>query len=322
MASILAKILTEGDKHFSSKNYGGHKDYPKETLYYANMIKEIIKTEGITHYLNAGDFSYGRFDKLEYRAEIDKILKELNELTNGNVWFLKGNHDSASYGTTEFEYYAAAGAFKTSENLDFALGTPGGGLHIEMKDFGDFSKFNGVTGAFNLLITHGYFTFDKENTVIKPQLVLAEHADWADVDMILCGHIHSESFLRGKGYGGKPIAIHYLPCLSRPAYIRDGMADDASVDIITVYDDGTVNLEQHEIKLLPLEVSFDIAAIMSQDQKSEESQRVAIDVSDIAKKMEDHVRVMSDPVVAIESSNEIPNEVKQIAVELIKAARG
>ena len=322
MATEIAKLLVEGDKHFCSKNYGGHKDYSDETMYYTNLIIDLIRKEGITHYLNAGDFSYGRFDKLEYRAKVDKALKEIYTLTNGNSWFIKGNHDKASYGVTEYEYYAAAGAFKTSENLDFALGTAGGGLHIEMKDYGDLSEFHGMTGAFNLLITHGYFTFGKENAIMKPEVSMEEYEPWKDVDMMLLGHIHIESFLRGKGFGGKDIAMHYLPCLSRPQYMRDGMADEGSVDIITVYDDGTVNLEQRAIPMLPIDVSFDIAAIYAKDNKTEENERVAIDVSDIAKKLEDHVRIMSDPVVAIQSSNEIPDEVKNVAIELIKMAKG
>ncbi len=321
MSSILAKILFEGDKHFCSKNHGGHKDYAQETLYYARKISDIIKQEHVTHYIQTGDLTYGRFDRLDYRAEVDKIFRELREMLNGNVWFLKGNHDEAAYGVTEFEYYAASGAFRTSESLDFALGTPNGGLHIEMKDFGDKSQFTGVEGAVNILVTHGYFTFDKEQTVMSPQVVLARHEAWKDVDMIICGHIHTEAIDRGKGYGGKEVTIHYLPCLSRPEYIRNGMQTEGHVDIITVMDDGSVTIDQHPIPLLPLEVSFDIEAINSADEHKEDNERVAIDVSDIAKKMEDHIRVASDPVATIEGLPDVAEPVKRIAIELIKMAK-
>ena len=321
VSSIVAKILIEGDKHFCSKNHGGHRDYPSETLYYARLVSELIKSEGVTHYINAGDFTYGRFDRLEYRAEVDKILRDMSSQLNGNVWFLKGNHDSASYGTTEFEYYAASGWFKTSETLDFALGTTGGGLHLEMKDFGDYSQFNEVPGAINLLVTHGFFTFDQEKRIMKPNTIMAEHEPWKGIDMLVCGHIHTESFERGHGFAGKDVAMHYLPCLSRPEYIRNGMQAEGSVDIFTVYDDGSVNMEQRAIKMLPLETSFDIEAIKAADMQAEENERVAIDVSDIAKKMEEHTRVASDPIAVIAGLPEVAEPVKRVAIELIKMAK-
>ena len=321
MANVIAKILIEGDKHFCSKNYGGHVDYANETITYCNKVRDIIVNEGVTHYINGGDFSYGRFDSLEYRGKVDNAIDELRQLVNGNLWFIKGNHDKASYGQTEYEYYLGRRMFKGSENLDFALGTPNGGLHLEMKDYKDFSQFKEVPGAINILVTHGYFVGKaEENPIIPPQVILQEYPAWAGADMLICGHIHTESLEKVKGYGGKDVTIHYLPCLSRPAYIKDFRPATGSVDLITVYDDGAVEFAQIPIEFLPDEESFDLAKIQLQKEKEKSAEHAAIDVADIAKRLEEHTRVMGNPVLAIEACD-APPAVKELAKELLKEAK-
>lgn len=320
MSELIAKIMIEGDKHFCSKNYGGHRDYANEVVAYDKMVLNLIEKEGITHYINCGDFSYGRFHTLEYRGIIDELLAKRKELLGNNVWFIRGNHDKESSGKTEYEYYLEKGAFRGAETLDFGIGTAGGGLHIEMKNYGEIGTFTAVQGASNILIGHGLYTSkdDDMNDFGKPNVNLDECEAWKDVDLIFTGHIHTEHFLKTK-VCGKDIAIHYLPCLARPSYMRDGMPAYASIDIITVYDD-KVDVERYQMELLPLDVSFDLEAIKRKDAETDEKERVAVDVKEVAQRMEQHVMEASDPVAVIEHAVDIPEEVKTIAVELLKEA--
>ena len=319
--SLLAKIMVEGDKHFCSKNYGGHREYPRETIYYDNLINKIIEEEGITHYINTGDLSYGRFATLEYRARVDETFAIKRKLLGNNIWVVKGNHDKASYGQTEYEYYCERGDFRPSEALNIGLGTSGGGIHIEMKDYGDKSDFTRVEGAFNLIIGHGYYSMVSDNlpNYGTPSITLDDFKPWSGVDMIIAGHIHNEHMVSGK-ICDKQIKLHYLPCLMRPSYHRDGMPDKGCVDIISVYDDKGPEYERYEIELLPLEVSFDLAAIKEGDDHKLENEHTKIDVADVAKRMEDYVRKASDPVMAVESMEELDPKVKEVAVELLKAS--
>ena len=317
---LIARILIDGDHHYGSKNHGGHRDYASESLYYGNEINKIIKEKEITHSIGTGDLTYGNFHTLDYRAKVDALLEERNRLVSGNFWIVKGNHDKSSSGTTEYEYYAAKGTFRTSEVLDIGIGTPGGGLHIEMKNYGDKSEFTRVEGAYNLIIGHGLYSMTNDGMPKygEPNIQLDNFEPWAGVDMIIAGHIHSEHLVKGR-ICGKEIAVHYLPCLCRPAYIRAGMPETGTVDIISIYTDG-VEIEPYEVQLLPLDVSFDLEAIKRADEANAIRVEQKVDVADVAKRLEEHVRVINDPLSAIEHMEGIEPSVKQLAAEIYKEA--
>ena len=50
----LATICVYGDPHLSSKNYGAHKNYPKESLELYGKIVEIAKKRNATHVIGLG----------------------------------------------------------------------------------------------------------------------------------------------------------------------------------------------------------------------------------------------------------------------------
>lgn len=113
----LATILIYGDIHLNSKNYGGHKDYANESLGYFQKITETAQEIGATHIIGLGDFTFSRFHTLEYRSKVEDELEKQYKLTNGNRFELKGNHDVAGYGMTEYEYYVEKGLLRPSTNL-------------------------------------------------------------------------------------------------------------------------------------------------------------------------------------------------------------
>lgn len=321
--AVLARIMIGGDDHLSSKNHGAHRDYPSECLYYGNEINKLIEKFNITHYIGAGDLTYGNFHDLDFRTKVDNLLAERGRLVNGEFYMVKGNHDKASSGTTEFEYYAKRGTFKTSETngmLDIGLGTSGGGLHVELKDYGVKTEFTRVDGAYNLIVGHGLFAMkgDGMPNYGEPNIQLDDFAPWAGVDMIIAGHIHNEHLVKGR-ICNKEIAVHYLPCLCRPSYIRAGMPETGTVDIITVYED-IVEIEPITIPLLPLEVSFDLEAIAQKDAAAEFKEATKVDVADIAERLRDHVRVVNDPLSTIEHMEGIDTDVKALAIEIYKEA--
>ena len=46
MAELKYRIMFTGDDHLSSRNYGGHYNYPKESLHYFNLLTDIAKKYG------------------------------------------------------------------------------------------------------------------------------------------------------------------------------------------------------------------------------------------------------------------------------------
>ena len=64
----LARILVYGDLHLSSKNYGSHNNYPKETLDILRLITDKASEIQATHIVGLGDFADGSTEKLRAEA--------------------------------------------------------------------------------------------------------------------------------------------------------------------------------------------------------------------------------------------------------------
>jgi predicted phosphodiesterase len=312
----IARILVEGDAHLSSKNRGAHRDYPNESLKYFNYVSELAKNYGCTHIVNLGDLTYGRFGTLEYRNLVDEAFRVRNEICNNNFYVIKGNHDSATYGQTEYEYYLNKGVFKGAENLVL------GNCNINMVNFGeqDTAPINVDDEHTNIVLTHGYFKF--KSTELPPYgepVILDEFEKWFGVNNIICGHIHKEHIFEGnmiKGDRAVKTTVHYLPCLSRPSYEAD-MPTVGAVDIIRVFDDSEPIITRVEIPLLPIEESFNLEQKVSE---TEHKERVSVDVSDIVKELSDFERVGGDPDNVIRNMEEVDIRYRNRALELLKEA--
>lgn len=318
MANVVARVLASGDDHFSSKNYGAHRNYPKETLHYMAKITEEIQKRSVTHHIGLGDFSFGRFHTLEYRLEVEKQLAYRHNILGGNEYSLKGNHDSATYGLTEYEYYVKRGIIKPAENLDF------GKLKISMVDFGKHNSAKILEpdpNAFNVVFAHDYFKF---NSTRLPDygdaIYLDEFEPWAGIDYLVCGHIHKFHAFSGNicvDKTKKSTGVTYLNCMARPSYIADSMDTEGHMLMFTVYDDGEVEIEQIEIPLLPISESFNLEAREEEAKRKEDRK---LDISDIVQNLNSHVRTIGSPEETIMSMVDIDMEYRQAAIRLLREA--
>ena len=318
MAERLARVLFYGDDHLSSKQYGGHVDYPNESLYYYKYIGNLAEQLEATHIIGLGDFTYGRFNTLEYRNEVENELKRQYNLVNGNIWKLKGNHDKASYGMTEYEYYLGKGMFKGTN--DGAAKLEIGNVVIDLRDYGHEEPVDLTNNKKHILAVHGYYVFKNSNlqTFNGVAKYLDELSGFYGVDFILAGHIHEEHRLQGyisDGNGNTyPTVVHYLPCLSRPAYHGDKTPTRGCVDYIDIFNDGTYDFNTYEFDLLPIEKSFDIESIAKKKEKK--SVELAIDLSDIVKNLTDHKIDVANPEDVIMAQENIPLKYREKAKEL------
>lgn len=317
MGNEIARVIITGDDHLSSKNRGVHNNYPEESLNYYKYITEVIKSYGCTHCIGAGDFTYGRFHTLEYRNLVEAELERRLNLVNGNYYMIKGNHDIASYGMTEYEFYLRKGLFKPAQNLQV------GNLNINMVNFDEYDStdIKIEDGKENIIITHGYFKFkDTMMPNYGNALILDEYEKWAGISYLICGHIHNEHAFSGKVIKGNrayDLNVHYLPCLSRPDYMEGNMADTGSVIIIQVYDDNTVNFNRIPIQLLPLEASFNLAL---KDKEEKHKEAIKIDVKDVVESLDNFERVIGNPEDIINAKTDIDERYRKKAIELLQSA--
>lgn len=322
--SIIARIGIVGDTHLSSNNYGAHRDYPKESMEYFTKISDLTEELQLTHLIGTGDFTYGKFNKLEYREKIEKELERQYKATNGNRYEVFGNHDSATNGMTEYEYYTRRGLLKKSSNFTV------GNLNITMLDYrkdGIYNKedMNIVTdsGQVNLVIAHQYFKFN--NTQLPnfgDAIILDNLESMYGADYLVCGHVHHILGFKGdihKGELAKECIVHYLGCMMRPAYKEGSMDEVGNMAVITVHDDGKVEYNVHTIELWSLEESFNLEAKLVEKQKKQEKES-RLDISDIVKQLDSHNRNIGNPEDIIKSMSGIDDKYKNKAIQLLNEA--
>lgn len=321
MDNVIARIGVYGDLHLNSKNYGAHNDYARESIDYLSKITEITRKRGLTHLIGCGDFSYGRFNTLEYRLSVEENLKAQLEITQGNHYELMGNHDVAGYGMTERQYYIEKGLLKPSTNLTI------GCANINMVDYGQSMKADvnicDDTEHINIIIAHDYFKFANTQLANFGKAIELDNFErWFGADIIIAGHIHKildfAGFIQKNGMSHQ-CEVHYLGCMMRPAY-REGFMDDiGEVMVMTVYDTGRIDYDIEKIKLWALSDSFNLVKKEEdKERKIEKSNRV--DISDVVRQLDSHDRNVGNPEDIIAGMTDIPEKYKEKAIELLKAA--
>lgn len=316
---VIARVLKYGDIHLSSKDYGAHRDYPKESLYYFEKIVQMAEEYNVTHMIGAGDMSYGRFNNLEYRLAVENLFDRANKQTNHNHYMVAGNHDRDTHGMSEFEYYIQRGIIKPSTNLQLGV------LNISMVDYKAHNKTQilPVTeNTINVVVAHDYFKFADTQlpNYGNSAIMLEELEQWYGVDYLICGHVHNYELFQGlmvKGNVGHRMVVCYLGCMARPSYIEGGMQDVGHVALFTVYNDGTVEVDFPEIQLWPLEQSFNLEQRAAKKEKKEMHH---VDVSDIVQTLNSHTRTIGDPEEIIMSRTDIELKYREKAVELLRSA--
>lgn len=321
MANVLARIGIYGDIHLSSKNYGAHRDYPAESLEYFHKITEVTQNRQLTHLIGTGDFTFGRFHSLEYRSSIEAELQNQYALTNGNRYELRGNHDEAGYGMTERDYYVSKGLLKPSCNMNI------GNVHITMIDYGKTDDIipNIIDSEtdINIAIAHDYYKFiNTQLPNFGKAIDLDNYTRWFGLDYLACGHIHKDMEFDGniiKDGMAHQLHVNYLGCMMRPAY-RNGMMDEnGKILIITIFDDGQIDIDTEYIKLWSLDKSFNLEKKEKQAVKKEEK-AARVDISDIVKQLDTHDRNVGSPEDIINSLEGVDDKYKAKAIDLLSMA--
>ena len=319
MADIINRIGIYGDLHLFSENYGGHRDYSKESLIYLRRITELTSELGLTHLIGLGDFSFGNFRKLTYRKAVEAELAKQFDYVKGNRWELFGNHDFLPKDISERDYYIGKGLLKPSENITV------GKMHITMVDNGkvESTPVNIEEGAVNIILAHDYFKFNGINLPnYGDAYILDELENWYGADYLICGHIHKCMSFSGsiiKDDKAHKMIVDYPGCAMRPAFIKGHMDDKVHLVVFTEYSDGRVEVSTSEIELLPLSESFNLEKIEKKYQYEEEKAQ-SVDISDMVYNLDTHERVVGTPEVIINNMQGIPDVWKNKAISLLKDA--
>lgn len=319
----IARVLIYGDPHLNSKNFGAHINYAEESLEDFRKITKAVRDNKVTHLIGLGDLTYGRFHSLEYRESVESELMQQYQLVNGNHYELKGNHDSAGYGMTEYEYYIKKGLLKMSCNIAI------GNVNFTMVDSGQYEKVIPNIGdpekTINIILAHDYFKF--KDTMVPDfgkAIELDTFEKWFGADYLICGHIHNQLMFNGlimkeidgQTHGHK-LMVHYPGSLPRPSYRAGHMDLVGQLILLVIRDNGELEYNTLDVELPPLEKSFNLAA-KEADAKTKAEKEKRVDISDIIQELNSHQRNVGNPEDIIMAMEGIDTRYKSKAVELLK----
>ena len=240
MSNDMSKILIIGDLHISDRFSGRHLDYLENCFECLEMITQSIKDKGITHLICLGDWigqgqAEKNLNKRPILLRLMQVLQEWNELTNNNVYSLKGNHDIGR-GMTDYDFLVGAKLLKHAETLDIQS------CRFHLFDYGSEDRMITIDedksniGCFhtNLLI-EGLTSWYQAGVGRE----LSTLHNLSGIEYAIAGHIHNPSpRVVSTSILGNDINLFYPGCITRPKY-EPNLWDHVFGVIVTTTDNGT-----------------------------------------------------------------------------------
>ena len=192
------KILIFGDLHLSSSYEGTHKNYALECLRNMYQILDITREAKPSCVIFLGDIVGVKERTIKDRRflrEVIMFFKTLNERTNNNVYTVKGNHDIGDY--TDFDLLLGLGLLKNPQYIDY-YGKEALEVRFHIVNYGEETKslkMPSGSGASNVVLCHADIQIQGVTTwfYTNKGYQLSSMTNWAGVDMVIPGHIHTPS---------------------------------------------------------------------------------------------------------------------------------
>lgn len=289
-----ARILTVGDPHISDRYSGRHVDYFRDCTEWLDQVTAKIIEHKVTHLIVTGDWIGRTTEKnLQLRETLlymIKVLQKWNELTNGNVYSITGNHDIAEK-LTDYQIFVSMGLIKTGLDLDINQ------IRFHLMDYGDHEREITVAeDKFNVAIMHTELHVEGQTNWIfhsKEGVFLSSLENLKGVNFVVAGHIHTPSQRTVvTSIQGSDISLFYPGNGTRPSY--DAHIWEKAFGVLFLTDDSGVDLQQIEFNLRPAgeiyQRVFDDVASDEEDTETEvnNSSFSVEELGDILKQLTDY----------------------------------
>lgn len=278
-----AKVMILGDLHLSDKYSGRHSDYTQNSIDAMVAIVDAVRENNITHLFFLGDLvGVGDSDKKlktrEFLVLVMQWLQELNRLTDGNVYSVRGNHDMDG-SITDFDVFMSLGYIKQSGHKDI------GAARFHLVNYGDEHRSLSVDKSkYNIALTHANLQINGVTTWFRAGdgVDLSALENFTGVSLVVGGHIHNPSpRLVSTAVNGQDISLFYPGNITRP---KSDNTWDSCFGVMILLEDDEVSLDQYEFKLKSHEELF----VKTHDEA---------DIEDIG--------VNSSPIINIDELSEI-----------------
>lgn len=215
-------LVVFGDTHFSAIFKGNHINYQEECLDAMARMIEIVKERKPNGVVLLGDLigvSERSIRDKRFLMEVTVWLQTLNNLTNANVYIVRGNHDIGDF--PDFEYFKGVGLLKTPTELDhFVDGVLMARYHFV--GYGEESRplrMEGLEeGVYQVVFGHNDYKISGVTTwyTTKGGIEISKLYNFEGVSWIISGHIHQPSpEVKDTVIGKKAIKLFYPGAVSR-----------------------------------------------------------------------------------------------------------
>ena len=330
------KVLVFGDLHISSSFSGQHKNYQYECYYNMDNIVKIVAKEKASAVIFLGDL-FGVNEKnirdRQFLMRTQNFFKILNQVTDGKVFSVKGNHDMGDF--TDFDFFEDLGYIKNPQYVNYYGKRPGSknddGLEIRfhLVNYGDERKPLKLSKdgdcASDVVLGHcDYYIEGVTNWYSAGSNVELNQLDnFQGVSLVFSGHIHtpSDEMLFTNLRNGDSIGLFFLGSPSRVAdrfddcwYLAFEYTKSEDGDWSTSYDSLFMGLEPADEVFYPKEDFI--------DEDSEEAIRdnESAKLTDIVKEIIDSRIMTGDLNHQIDIIPGVSDDVKSIAKQYLEMA--
>lgn len=286
-----ARILIIGDLHVSDKPSQRHNDYFNDCIDFCNQITKTIIDKKIKILILTGDL-VGRTTEKNFQTReafviFMTILQVWNNLTNGQVYSLRGNHD-ISHKLPDFEVYVKMGVIKVVDEIDLP------NIRFHMLNYNEHSReINVDPNKYNVAVMHTELHVEGQtNWIFQSQegVFLSTLENLYGIDMVIAGHIHNPSVrVTQTSIRDKSIQLFYPGCGTRPKY--DKNIWNHVYGVIFEQVNGQVKISNEKYDLKPPEEFF--ATLITEEElrelilkQTEEEEKEQFDVDSLSTVME------------------------------------
>lgn len=262
------RVLIYGDLHLSDTYKGKHKNYLKNCFSVMGSIERQARDMKPDVIIFLGDIVGLREKKIKNRIVLLHICKffiNLNTITGGKVYALRGNHDIGD--GSDYDFLTGLGYLKTSASCGGVIDFYGSDTELpevrfHLVDYGlEKEPIPILDGTYNVVLCHNNMTIEGVTNWYAEHngIPLAGQSNWQGANLVIAGHIHNPSpqlvSTRINGEG-EPVNLLYVGCPTRPSADQKYQAvhiADFSYDMVT----GDTTWDADTFELDPLEEVFD-----------------------------------------------------------------
>lgn len=256
LAMLEGDTLVVGDTHISDRVSSRHIDYFRDCQEFLMQITNSIIEHKIKVLILTGDLVGRTNEKNLASREVllyfMKVIQQWNDLTGGNVYVVRGNHDISGK-MTDFDMFVSLGLLKMAPHIDAS------GVRFHLVNYGEHTRDLAIEDSLmNVVVGHSEFHVEgKTDWFFRSHeaVNVASLNNFYGVDMIVGGHIHKPSpSVVETSIKDKSIKLFYLGCGTRPAYDRNIW--DKCFGLKFSSDDTTTELTQIDYNLRPVSEIF------------------------------------------------------------------